>query len=159
MTNKWSLDGTWTQFATLTPTCKQVAVCLARREATGSRSVWRKRNKRMGNPIRLFLVRKTGLEPVQCELHAPQTCASASSATSAYKTPFIYYTEKVSVVRPCISAANIWYYTLRKVICQYLFEKNFDFLKIIFWEFGMLKFLIILNNLYYSVLNCRNMVK
>ena len=35
--------------------------------------------------IPLLLVRKTGLEPVQCEPHAPQTCASASSATSAYK--------------------------------------------------------------------------
>ena len=29
------------------------------------------------------LVRKTGLEPVRCKPHAPQTCASASSATSA----------------------------------------------------------------------------
>ena len=41
-------------------------------------------------------MRKTGLEPVQCELHAPQTCASASSATSAYKTPLFYYSKKVS---------------------------------------------------------------
>ncbi len=31
-----------------------------------------------------LLVRETGLEPVQCELHAPQTCASASSATLAF---------------------------------------------------------------------------
>ena len=31
----------------------------------------------------LFMVRKTGLEPVWSEPHAPQTCASASSATSA----------------------------------------------------------------------------
>ena len=31
----------------------------------------------------LFFMRKTGLEPVRCEPHAPQTCASASSATSA----------------------------------------------------------------------------
>ena len=30
------------------------------------------------------LVRETGLEPVRCEPHAPQTCASASSATLAY---------------------------------------------------------------------------
>ena len=80
---------------------------LPARTATGSRSAFGKRNKPMGNPIGLFLVRKTGLEPVQCELHAPQTCASASSATSAYKTPFIYYTEKVSEVLFGISAANI----------------------------------------------------
>ena len=33
--------------------------------------------------LSLFLVRKTGLEPVRCKPHAPQTCASASSATSA----------------------------------------------------------------------------
>ena len=33
--------------------------------------------------IPTVLVRKTGLEPVRCEPHAPQTCASASSATSA----------------------------------------------------------------------------
>ena len=36
-----------------------------------------------------FLVRETGLEPVRCEPHAPQTCASASSATLAYlSAPF-----------------------------------------------------------------------
>ena len=33
--------------------------------------------------VGLFL-RETGLEPVRCEPHAPQTCASASSATLAY---------------------------------------------------------------------------
>ncbi len=47
--------------------------------------------------IPIFLVRKTGLEPVRCKPHAPQTCASASSATSAYKTPLFSYTKKVSV--------------------------------------------------------------
>ena len=43
------------------------------------------------------LVRETGLEPVRCEPHAPQTCASASSATLAYSirrcslaTPLLY---------------------------------------------------------------------
>ena len=30
-----------------------------------------------------FSMRETGLEPVRCEPHAPQTCASASSATLA----------------------------------------------------------------------------
>ena len=30
-----------------------------------------------------FVVRETGLEPVRCYPHAPQTCASASSATLA----------------------------------------------------------------------------
>ena len=33
--------------------------------------------------LRLIVVRETGLEPVRCEPHAPQTCASASSATPA----------------------------------------------------------------------------
>ncbi len=33
---------------------------------------------------RLFLVRETGLEPVRAAPHAPQTCASADSATLAY---------------------------------------------------------------------------
>ena len=32
----------------------------------------------------LFLVRETGLEPVRVAPHAPQTCASADSATLAY---------------------------------------------------------------------------
>ena len=34
--------------------------------------------------LSVFLVRKTGLEPVRRNPHAPQTCASASSATLAY---------------------------------------------------------------------------
>ena len=47
-----------------------------------------KQKIRTRNPLGLgsdysCLVRETGLEPVQCELHAPQTCASASSATPA----------------------------------------------------------------------------
>ena len=33
-------------------------------------------------------MRETGLEPVRCEPHAPQTCASASSATLASATAF-----------------------------------------------------------------------
>ena len=32
-----------------------------------------------------FSMRETGLEPVRCEPHAPQTCASASSATLALR--------------------------------------------------------------------------
>ena len=43
------------------------------------------------------LVRETGLEPVRCEPHAPQTCASASSATLAFRSSrcrrvILYYT-------------------------------------------------------------------
>ena len=34
-----------------------------------------------------FILRKTGLEPVWDAPHAPQTCASASSATSALPNP------------------------------------------------------------------------
>ena len=42
------------------------------------------------NMFKLFmLVRETGLEPVRCEPHAPQTCASASSATLA-STSIVY---------------------------------------------------------------------
>ena len=38
------------------------------------------------------MVRETGLEPVWYSPHAPQTCASASSATLAYlKYQLIYY--------------------------------------------------------------------
>ena len=41
----------------------------------------------------LFMVRKTGLEPVRSNPHAPQTCASAGSATSAcrYRQLILYY--------------------------------------------------------------------
>ena len=41
-----------------------------------------------------LLVRETGLEPVRCEPHAPQTCASASSATLAYSNTFILLLEE-----------------------------------------------------------------
>ncbi len=41
------------------------------------------RKKAIAFAIAFFLVRETGLEPVRCEPHAPQTCASASSATPA----------------------------------------------------------------------------
>ncbi len=41
--------------------------------------------KQTPNGICFILVRKTGLEPVRCEPHAPQTCASACSATSAFR--------------------------------------------------------------------------
>ena len=44
------------------------------------------RPKYRKHPVGVFciLVRETGLEPVRCNPHAPQTCASASSATLAY---------------------------------------------------------------------------
>ena len=44
-----------------------------------------KKRKRKG-PAGQKKMRKTGLEPVWNAPHAPQTCASASSATSAYRT-------------------------------------------------------------------------
>ena len=45
------------------------------------------RNKKAtAEAIAFFMVRETGLEPVRCEPHAPQTCASASSATPACRT-------------------------------------------------------------------------
>ena len=44
----------------------------------------RKTKSRWKIPSAFCLVRETGLEPVRCEPHAPQTCASASSATPAY---------------------------------------------------------------------------
>ncbi len=43
-----------------------------------------KNKKERSLTVLLCFMRETGLEPVQCELHAPQTCASASSATPAY---------------------------------------------------------------------------
>ena len=36
-----------------------------------------------------IMVRETGLEPVRCKPHAPQTCASASSATLAFFSPLL----------------------------------------------------------------------
>ena len=45
------------------------------------------------------LVRETGLEPVRCEPHAPQTCASASSATLAYEVVFCVHDRSPSNVR------------------------------------------------------------
>ena len=67
----------------------------------------------------LLLVRETGLEPVRCKPHAPQTCASASSATLAFLS--------------CDLAAQrlILYHFFHK--CQYLFAK-----KIIFFAFFIL---------------------
>ena len=44
----------------------------------------RSRKEPMEKSIGSFLVRETGLEPVRCKPHAPQTCASASSATLAF---------------------------------------------------------------------------
>ena len=41
------------------------------------------KNKQYPNGYCLFLVRETGLEPVRVAPHAPQTCASADSATLA----------------------------------------------------------------------------
>ncbi len=49
------------------------------------------------------MVRETGLEPVRCEPHAPQTCASASSATLAKATRYCrqryYYTDFSAFVK------------------------------------------------------------
>ena len=68
--------------------------------------------KRHAKRVSFRLVRETGLEPVQCELHAPQTCASASSATLAYRSR---------------SPAQHWYYTTYFGNCQYFYEKYFIF--------------------------------
>ncbi len=42
-----------------------------------------KKNTKYPNGYLVFLVRETGLEPVRVAPHAPQTCASADSATLA----------------------------------------------------------------------------
>ena len=86
----------------------------------GSRRVLRrftciKQNRR---PVgHLFcLVRETGLEPVRRNPHAPQTCASASSATLAFDES---------------------YYTRYDAICQPLFEKFSESFAIAFnWKRG-----------------------
>ena len=54
-----------------------------------------------------------GLEPIRSESHAPQTCASASSATSAYKEPNDSY---------FMSLTEHWYYTTLFTFCQGFFS-------------------------------------
>ena len=49
-----------------------------------SRTIDKKHQKRTSNGCPFLMVRETGLEPVRCEPHAPQTCASACSATLAF---------------------------------------------------------------------------
>ena len=66
----------------------------------------------------LFGMRETGLEPVRTATHAPQTCASADSATLAN-----YYAVPDSES----------YYIKEYSACQYFFEKVFDFsLRLVF---------------------------
>ena len=55
---------------------------VARRRVQTLYLIKHKRPEPFGSGL-LCLVRETGLEPVRCEPHAPQTCASASSATLA----------------------------------------------------------------------------
>ena len=62
--------------------------------------------------VRLIVVRETGLEPVWCEPHAPQTCASASSATPAI----------------ALGAQHIILYTFFRK-CQALFQKKSSLLE------------------------------
>ena len=69
-----------------------------------------KKEKSRLDITRICFMRKTGLEPVRCKPHAPQTCASASSATLA-----------LSVSR------RLLYYTLSALICQYFFESFLRF--------------------------------
>ncbi len=64
-------------------------------------------------------MRKTGLEPVWCYPHAPQTCASASSATPAYLEPLTGI-EPVTLSLPRIRSTN-WAITARHIS---LFVKN-----------------------------------
>ena len=47
------------------------------------KSRYRMKNTKYPNGYLVFLVRETGLEPVRVSPHAPQTCASADSATLA----------------------------------------------------------------------------
>ena len=86
--------------------------CLQGNSHTSSRSVSRK-TKRNAFAF-LFILRETGLEPVRCEPHAPQTCASASSATLAYL-----------FLCPCLS--DVLHYTTGGFICQPLFSKKMRF--------------------------------
>ena len=54
-----------------------------------------------------------GLEPIRSESHAPQTCASASSATSAYEE---------SIDSCFVSLTEHWYYTTLFTFCQGFFS-------------------------------------
>ena len=63
----------------------------------------------------LFVVRETGLEPVRCEPHAPQTCASASSATLAFVSETVPFGS--------VLTRHMLLYT-KKSVCQVLSRKK-----------------------------------
>ena len=61
------------------------------------------KNKQYPNGYCLFLVRETGLEPVRVAPHAPQTCASADSATLAnYVVAFLATVNIIAKVTFCV---------------------------------------------------------
>ena len=95
-------------------------------------SVYRIRNKQKIRTLFLFgksgsdfsgLVRETGLEPVRVTPHAPQTCASADSATLAYINLICTTCECLYTIPPF--TANV----------KHFFEKNFAFLFAVLFAF------------------------
>ena len=86
------------------------------------KSLCQKKTKEQARNLLFCFMRKTGLEPVRCKPHAPQTCASASSATSAYlgllrkDFPDRNFLEGFF----CLWAVahNVMYYTSFFLICQ-----------------------------------------
>ena len=80
-----------------------------KRDSFSKRFLKQKKKRCLETPL-LFLVRKTGLEPVRCKPHAPQTCASASSATSAFVVPddFMIILQTESFVNRFLK--NIFYF-------------------------------------------------
>ena len=70
-----------------------------------------------------LLVRETGIEPVRFSPHAPQTCASASSATPACRRDcdnIVYYTLFWGFVKPFFEKLSCFFafYRIFKKICK-----------------------------------------
>ena len=80
--------------------------------------------KQVGDCLPAFLVRKTGLEPVRCEPHAPQTCASASSATSAFVTILVYH-KRMSLSSPFLQFSLFCFFsTLYQIFTPNLWAQH-----------------------------------
>ena len=68
-------------FEYISSRCKIASAQFCNKQITNT--VSHNKKEQIPNGICSFLVRETGLEPVRVAPHAPQTCASADSATLA----------------------------------------------------------------------------
>ena len=69
--------------AHISPLCKIASAQFCNKQITNT--VSHNKKEQIPNGTCSFLVRETGLEPVRVAPHAPQTCASADSATLAQR--------------------------------------------------------------------------